>query len=110
MNMKKLKYKGIFSVVMMAVALSSCDKGYKALNVNPDATSTPTPQYVFTLAEYDGAGYGGHYGSSAADFLLGTMQYTTSYNDVAGFGSKYINSQVQQTGSPFNAAYPDEIN
>lgn len=110
MKITKQNYKGILSVVMTAIVLSSCDKGYKQLNVNPDAVSTPTPQYVFTLAEYDGAGYGGHYGSSSANFLLGTMQYTTSYNDVAGFGSKYINSQVQQTGSAFSAAYPDEIN
>ena len=96
---------------MMAVlVLSSCDKGYKDLNTNPDAVSKATPQYVFTLAEYYGAGAGGHYGSSSSDLLLGTMQYTTSYNDVAGFGSKYIQSQVQQTGSPFSAAYPDEIN
>ena len=83
--------------------LASCDKGYKELNVNPDAVIAPTPAYVFTLAEYNGAGNG-------ADFLLGTMQYTTSYNDVAGFGSKYISSQVTQTEAAFSNAYPDEIN
>lgn len=93
-----------------AIVLSSCDKGYKQLNTNPDAVSAPTPQYVFTLAEYYGAGAGGHYGASSSDLLLGTMQYTTSYNDVAGFGSKYIQSQVQATASSFSAAYPDEIN
>ena len=97
--------------LLTAAGLSSCDKGYKELNVNPDAVGNPTPGYVFTLAEYDGGGYnGGAYGASAADFLLGTMQYTTSYNDVAGFGSKYISSQVTQSAGPFNAAYPDEIN
>jgi len=109
MKMQKL-YKKIISVGMTAIALSSCQKGFKDMNVNPDAVTNPTPQFVFSLAEYDGAGAGGHYGSSAADFLLGTMQYTTSYNDVAGWGSKYINSQIQQTYGPFNAAYPDEIN
>jgi len=95
---------------LAAIGLSSCDKGYKELNTNPDAVSQPTPQYVFTLSEYYGAGAGGHYGSSSSDLLLGTMQYTTSYNDVAGFGSKYILSQVQATAGPFSAAYPDEIN
>jgi hypothetical protein len=110
MKMQKLNNKGILFLVMTVLVLSSCDKGYKELNVNPDAVSSPTPQYVFTLSEYYGAGAGGHYGASSADLLLGTMQYTTSYNDVAGFGSKYINSQVQSTGGPFNAAYPDEIN
>ena len=102
--------KKILSAAAAILLLSSCDKGYKDLNTNPDAVSQPTPQYVFTLAEYYGAGAGGHYGSSSSDLLLGTMQYTTSYNDVAGFGSKYIQSQVQQTGSAFGAAYPDEIN
>jgi len=38
------------------------------------------------------------------------MQYTTSYNDVAGWGSKYIASQTSQSYAAFNAAYPDEIN
>ena len=92
------------------LALSSCDKGFRDLNVNPDAVTIPTAGYVFSKAQYDGAGYNGHYGTSASDFLLGTMQYTTSYNDVAGFGSKYITSQVTQTAAAFGAAYPDEIN
>jgi hypothetical protein len=38
------------------------------------------------------------------------MQYTTSYNDVAGFGSKYLQNQVQASAGAFSAAYPDEIN
>jgi hypothetical protein len=108
--MKNLNKRMLTAAVMVAIGLSSCDKGYKELNTNPDAVSKPTPQYVFTLAEYYGAGAGGHYGSSSSDLLLGTMQYTTSYNDVAGFGSKYIQSQVQSTAGAFGAAYPDEIN
>lgn len=104
------KYAGALSGALVLLSLQSCDKGYKSLNVNPDAVTSPTPQYVFTLSQYEGAGYNGHYGSSGSDFLLGTMQYTTSYNDVAGFGSKYISSQVTQSAAAFSAAYPDEIN
>ena len=104
------KYTKALSAMAAVLALSSCDKGFRDLNVNPDAVTIPTAQYVFTQAQYSGAGYNGHYGTSAADFLLGTMQYTTSYNDVAGFGSKYITSQVTQSAAPFGAAYPDEIN
>ena len=110
MQIKISKYAGVLSIALAVLALPSCDKGYKSLNVNPDAVTAATAPFVFTLSEYDGAGYNGHYGPSSADFLLGTMQYTTSYNDVAGFGSKYITSQVTQTGAPFGAAYPDEIN
>jgi hypothetical protein len=104
------KYAGVLSGALVVLSLQSCDKGYKSLNVNPDAVTSPTPQYEFTLAQYEGAGYNGHYGSSGSDFLLGAMQYTTSYNDVAGFGSKYINSQITQSAAAFTAAYPDEIN
>jgi len=111
--MKKqiIKYTMILPMAFGILALPSCDKGFSDLNVNPDAVSTPVPAYIFTKALYDGGGNNGHYGTSMGDFfLLGTMQYTTSYNDVAGFGSKYITSQVQQSSGPFGAAYPDEIN
>lgn len=105
------KYAGALALISGALALPSCDKRFADLNKNPDAISTPVPAYLFTKALYDGGGYNGHYGTSEANFfLLGTMQYTTSYNDVAGFGSKYISSQISRSSGPFNAAYPDEIN
>src|SRR5258706_334263 len=104
------KYAGTLTAALIALSLPSCDKGYKDLNLNPDAVSKPTPEYVFSLAEYQGGGYNGHYGSSGSNFLMGTMQYTTSYNDVAGFGSKYITSQVNASSAAFSAAFPDEIN
>lgn len=97
------KYTGSLMVMLGAILLQSCDKNFASLNVNPDASSTAVPQYVFTKAEYDGT-------SNMLDFLLGTMQYTTSYNDVAGFGSKYVTSQIGQTYAAFNNAYPNEIN
>ncbi|MBS1915272.1 MAG: SusD/RagB family nutrient-binding outer membrane lipoprotein [Bacteroidetes bacterium] len=86
-----------------AASMQSCDKGFATLNINPDATSTVVPQYVFTKSEYDGV-------ANMMDLFLGHMQYTTSYNDVAGFGSKYVSSQVSQTYASFSNAYPDEIN
>lgn len=102
--------KGVLTWALGALSLSSCDKGFADLNKNPNAVSAPVPAYIFTKALYDGGGYNGHYGTSETFFLMGTMQYTTSYNDVAGFGSKYISSQITQSAGPFNAAYPDEIN
>jgi hypothetical protein len=83
--------------------MQGCDKNFDTLNVNPDASSTVVPEYVFTKAEYNGT-------SDMQDFLLGTMQYTTSYNDVAGWGSKYVSSQLPQAYTAFNNAYPNEIN
>jgi hypothetical protein len=70
--------------------LSSCDKGFEEINTNPNAVSVPTPQYIFSKALYDGAANSGNTGK----LLFGAMQYTTSYNDVEGFGSKYVASQV----------------
>ena len=98
-------------IVLAVTGMPSCTKNFNTININPDATSTVIPQYVFTKSQYDGTGYAqGVYGSSGMNFLLGTMQYTTSYNDVAGFGSKYNANQVNQTYAAFTAAYPDEIN
>jgi hypothetical protein len=106
MNMKLY-----ISALLVVLVQTSCTKNFVSENTNPDAVSTPIPSYVFTKAEYDGMGNGsGVYGGSSMFLLQGTMQYTTSYNDVAGFGSKYVASQVTQTAAAFNAAYPDEIN
>ncbi|AMR33215.1 hypothetical protein A0256_18220 [Mucilaginibacter sp. PAMC 26640] len=85
------------------VAFISCTKNFAELNTNPDAVNTSSPQYIFTKAEYDGA-------ANMPVLLLGTMQYTTSFNDVSGFGSKYVASQVNVTANTFGSAYPNEIN
>ena len=98
-----IKYVGGLLGMLSMVSLQSCDKDFVDTNTNPDATSTVIPQYVFTKAQYDGT-------SNMANFLLGTMQYTTSYNDVAGFGSKYNAAQIGQTFAAFTNAYPNEIN
>jgi hypothetical protein len=98
-----LKYAGGLLGLVGMVSLQSCDKDFEDTNTNPEATSKVIPQYVFTKAEYDGT-------ANMLKFLVGTMQYTTSYNDVAGFGSKYNAAQISQTYQPFNDSYPKEIN
>ncbi|MBS7562807.1 SusD/RagB family nutrient-binding outer membrane lipoprotein [Mucilaginibacter sp. Bleaf8] len=99
------RYFQKFSVLLASacLALQACDKGFEDMNTNPNASSNPTPSYVFTKALLDGAG-------DVLTLLQGTMQYTTSYNDVAGFGAKYVLSQNQQSWTVFNNAYPKEIN
>jgi hypothetical protein len=82
------------------IATQSCTKNFDTLNVNPDASSKAVPQYIFTKAQYDGT-------ARMLDLLLGTMQYTTSFNDVAGFGSKYVLSQSPQSAAAFTNAYPN---
>lgn len=89
--------------ILSCLALQSCKKGFEDLNTNPNASSTPNAAYTFTKAELDGA-------ANTLVLLQGTMQYTTSYNDVAGFGAKYVLSQSSQSYAAFTNAYPKEIN
>src|SRR5258708_12196656 len=104
------KYAGGAMLIMSSLYLQSCSKNFDTLNINPDATSTASPALIFTKAIYDGGGRNGTYGPSTLNLLMGTMQYTTSYNDVAGFGSKYVSSQATQTNAAFNPPYPDQLN
>ena len=83
----------------------SCDD-FGDVNTNPDAVSTPTAKYIFSKAQYDAI----RYNANTTKLLLGTMQYTTSYNDVAGFGSKYTASQSLQSASVFTSSFPNQIN
>ena len=111
-NKYMIRLAGGAAIILAVTGMPSCTKNFNTININPDASSAVIPQYVFTKAEYDGAGnaQNGIYGGSGMNFLMGTMQYTTSYNDVLGFGSKYNANQVTQTYAAFAAAYPDEIN
>jgi hypothetical protein len=101
--MKKNFRKYSILILTACMGLQACNKGFEQMNTNPNASSDPTPAFVFTKALLDGSG-------DALNLLQGTMQYTTSYNDVAGFGAKYILSQSQQSWTVFNNAYPKEIN
>jgi hypothetical protein len=106
MKLLKQKYTSLLSLALCMVLIQSCDKDFKEINTNPDAVSTPTPHYVFSKALYDGARFSGN----TETLLLGTMQYTTSYNDVEGFGSKYVAARLDLTMGIFNNAFPNQIN
>src|SRR5687767_6916331 len=103
--MKKLitTYTACLVILFGAVTMQSCDKNFEETNTNPNAVSTVVPDFVFTKAQYDGA-------SNTLALFLGHMQYTTSFNDVAGFGSKYVTNQSLQTAAAFSSAYPNSIN
>ena len=99
--------KKYFSKIMLAIlsclVFQACDKGFVQMNSNPNASTTPNAAYIFTKAELDGA-------ANHLVLLQGTMQYTTSFNDVAGFGAKYVLSQSTSSSQAFSIGYPDEIN
>jgi hypothetical protein len=106
MKLSIQKYTRLLPVVLCAVALQSCDKDFEEINTNPNAVSTPTPAFIFSKSLYDGALNCGN----TSKLLLGTMQYTTSFNDVEGFGSKYVASQVNLTNVIYTNSYPNQIN
>jgi len=103
--MKKysLIYKAAICTFLVSATLSSCTKDFEEINTDPEASPTIKPALVFTKAQYDGA-------KNNLNQLLGTMQYTTSFNDVAGWGSKYVASQSPQSFVVFANAYQQEIN
>jgi hypothetical protein len=100
--MKRLLSKCLLVATSLLLG-TACTKNFEEINTNPNAVGTLTPEYLFTKAQYDGV-------ANQLLLLLGTMQYTTSYNDVAGFGSKYIASQVNSSSSSFSNAYPGVLN
>ena len=106
MKLLQKRYTCFLSLAFCLLLLQSCDKNFEEINTNPNAVSTPTPEYIFSKALYDGARYSGN----TETLLLGTMQYTTSYNDVEGFGSKYVAARLDLTMGIFNNAYPNQIN
>jgi hypothetical protein len=85
------------------LGLQACDEDFEEMNTNPDASTRIVPEYVFSSAQIDAA-------RNLLGGAMGAMQYTTSYNDVAGFGSKYIFNQGTAPHTVFNNAYPREIN
>lgn len=106
MKLSIKKYSGILLLTQCLILLQACDNNFEEVNTNPDAISDPTAKYIFSKALYDGARFSGN----TPTLLLGTMQYTTSYNDVAGFGSKYVASWSSLSTAVFNNAYPNQIN
>lgn len=103
MKTYQLKYISVLALGFLASCITSCTKDFAQLSVDPEASTQIQPALVFSKSEYDGA-------KNNLNLLLGTMQYTTSFNDVAGFGSKYVSSQSQQSSAVFSAAYYQEIN
>jgi hypothetical protein len=99
----KNNFQKILYTLIGCLALQSCDNGFEDLNTNPNASIKIVPEYVFSKAQYD----------ATRNILIGaagTMQYTTSFNEVAGFGSKYIFLQGTAPYLVFTNGYPNEIN
>ncbi|UFH54512.1 SusD/RagB family nutrient-binding outer membrane lipoprotein [Spirosoma sp. KNUC1025] len=69
--------------------LSSCDKGFEEMNVDPNKYSQVVPEYLFTRAQLDGVSTNF---TGAAYLTIGqSMQHFATYKEVPAAGDKYFN-------------------
>jgi hypothetical protein len=54
--MKKNFRKYSIMLLTACIGLQACDKGFEAMNTNPNASANLTPAFVFTKSLLDGAG------------------------------------------------------
>ena len=107
--------KLIYVAVMGVFALQACDKGFEEMNVNPDASPTALPEYMFSKALMDGisGGYGTTtttYYSTSVVCAGGAMQHFATYKDVPGLGDKYYWQQGSYPYTFFENTYPGAVN
>ncbi|GAB3998746.1 SusD/RagB family nutrient-binding outer membrane lipoprotein [Spirosoma daeguense] len=81
--------KKIYYVVPALLLLSSCDKGFEEMNVDPNKYSEVVPEYLFTRALLDGVSTNF---AGAAYLTIGqSMQHFATYKEVPAAGDKYFN-------------------
>ncbi|QJW90001.1 SusD/RagB family nutrient-binding outer membrane lipoprotein [Spirosoma taeanense] len=86
--MKRFIHKLICSAPLFLL-LSSCDKGFEEMNVDPNKYSQVVPEYLFTRAQLDGVSTNF---TGAAYLTIGqSMQHFATYKEVPAAGDKYFN-------------------
>ncbi len=90
-NLLKLFY--FFPLVLLS---TSCDHGFEEMNVNPNASVTVVPGYLFTRAQL--AAVSNNFTGGAYHTIAGAMQHFSTYKEVPAAGDKYFN-YTQSTGN-----------
>src|ERR1051325_4458163 len=91
--MKRLIQKIVFAAPLFLL-LSSCDKGFEEMNVDPNKYSEVVPEYLFTRAILDGVSTNF---TGAAYLTIGqSMQHFATYKEVPAAGDKYFNFGYSQ--------------
>ncbi|GAB4031703.1 SusD/RagB family nutrient-binding outer membrane lipoprotein [Spirosoma gilvum] len=81
--------KKIGYVAPLFLLLTSCDKGFEEMNVDPNKYSSVVPEYLFTRAQLDGVSTNF---TGAAYLTIGqSMQHFATYKEVPAAGDKYFN-------------------
>ncbi len=92
----------------LLAGLTACDKGFEQMNINPDASSTITPAYVFTKAQLDALN--NSYYSTGVLASGGSIQHFATYKDVPAIGDKYYFQQGTYPYDFFQNGYPNAVN
>ena len=98
----------IYTAIAATLLIQSCDKGFEEMNVNPDASSSAVPEYMFSKALLDALNNSWF----ATDALAcgGSMQQFATYKDVPGIGDKYYFQQGTYPYDYFTTGFPGAVN
>ena len=80
----------------VALLFASCDNGFEEMNVNPNASTSVVPGFLFTRAQLTTVS--NNYTGAAYLTIGGSMQHFATYKEVPGAGDKYFNFSYS-TGS-----------
>lgn len=87
--MMKTLLQKISRVAPLFLLLSSCDKGFEEMNVDPNKYAEVIPGYLFTRSQLDGVSTNF---TGAAYLTIGqSMQHFATYKEVLAAGDKYFN-------------------
>lgn len=82
-------FKKIYYVLPAIMLLSSCDKGFEEMNVDPNKYAEVVPEYLFTRSLLDGVST--NYAGAAYLTIGQSMQQFATYKEVPAAGDKYFN-------------------
>jgi hypothetical protein len=98
----------LYTAVSAMLAFQSCDKGFEEMNINPDASSNPNPEFVFSKTLLDI--WGNSYFNTNTLFAGGSMQHFSTWKSVPAIGDKYFFNGGAYPYDYFNVAYPGAVN
>src|SRR3990170_6852487 len=110
MNYKQhLQFSTFALAILLAFTLAGCDKGFEAMNENPNAYTDPVIGSLFSYNVVRTAGASDDNTLYPNDKLAGAfMQYFASLNPYQWTGDKYL-AKTGYSDGMFNAGYNVEL-
>lgn len=79
----------IFGLASVLFSLEACDNGFEEMNINPNASISVIPGYLFTNAQLSTVNV--NFTGAAYLTIGGSMQHFATYKEVPAAGDKYFN-------------------